>query len=51
MATARIPNQDLDSPSQFIMSRAEVDIGRQRYPYSVVWGPLGPLTCCMPCVG
>lgn len=29
----------------------EIDVRRQRYPYSVVWGPLGPLTCCCPCVG
>jgi hypothetical protein len=28
-----------------------VDISRQRYPHSIVWGPLGPLTCCCPCVG
>lgn len=36
-----------------IMSAGEarVDIGRGRYPYSIVWGPLGPLTCCCPCVG
>mmetsp|Transcript_25469 Transcript_25469/g.77365 ORF Transcript_25469/g.77365 Transcript_25469/m.77365 type:complete len:162 (-) Transcript_25469:435-920(-) len=30
---------------------AKVDIHRQRYPHAVVWGPLGPLTCCCPCVG
>mmetsp|Transcript_66122 Transcript_66122/g.149260 ORF Transcript_66122/g.149260 Transcript_66122/m.149260 type:complete len:150 (+) Transcript_66122:30-479(+) len=29
----------------------EVDLAKQRYPYSIVWGPLGPLTCCCPCVG
>mmetsp|Transcript_70356 Transcript_70356/g.141711 ORF Transcript_70356/g.141711 Transcript_70356/m.141711 type:complete len:145 (+) Transcript_70356:166-600(+) len=32
-------------------SSPRVDISRQRYPYSIVWGPLGPLTCCCPCVG
>jgi hypothetical protein len=32
-------------------SEAKVDIGNQRYPYAVVWGPLGPLTCCCPVVG
>mmetsp|Transcript_32242 Transcript_32242/g.41436 ORF Transcript_32242/g.41436 Transcript_32242/m.41436 type:complete len:156 (-) Transcript_32242:113-580(-) len=51
MAAARVPHHVDDSPTKSIMSRAEVDIGHQRYPYSVVWGPLGPLTCCMPCVG
>tara|TARA_B100000524_G_scaffold166437_2_gene85032 strand:- start:675 stop:1253 length:579 start_codon:yes stop_codon:yes gene_type:complete len=30
---------------------APIDIRRQRYPYSIVWGPLGCLTCCCPCVG
>jgi len=28
-----------------------VDVRRQQYPYAVVWGPLGPLTCCCPVVG
>ena len=28
-----------------------VDHSNQRYPFSIVWGPLGPLTCCCPCVG
>ena len=30
---------------------AIVDPRRNRFPFSVVWGPLGPLTCCCPCVG
>ena len=38
-----------------LMNRAEVkvevDRSRNRFPYSIVWGPLGPLTCCCPCVG
>jgi len=29
----------------------DVDPKRSRYPFSVVWGPLCPLTCCCPCVG
>eukprot|EP00930_Biecheleria_cincta_P017681 TRINITY_DN13982_c0_g1_i1.p1 TRINITY_DN13982_c0_g1~~TRINITY_DN13982_c0_g1_i1.p1 ORF type:complete len:162 (+),score=16.30 TRINITY_DN13982_c0_g1_i1:25-486(+) len=37
--------QEMDS------SQVLIDLGRQRFPYSVVWGPLGPLTCCCPCVG
>ena len=28
-----------------------IDRERNRYPYSIVWGPLGPLTMCCPCVG
>mmetsp|Transcript_8170 Transcript_8170/g.17887 ORF Transcript_8170/g.17887 Transcript_8170/m.17887 type:complete len:156 (+) Transcript_8170:204-671(+) len=28
-----------------------VDVKNNRFPYSVVWGPLCPLTCCCPCVG
>lgn len=32
-------------------SVVSVDIARQRFPYAVVWGPLGPLTLCCPCVG
>ena len=30
---------------------ATIDRSRNRYPYAIVWGPLGPLTCCCPCVG
>ncbi|KAL1515940.1 hypothetical protein AB1Y20_002554 [Prymnesium parvum] len=29
----------------------QIDRGQNRFPYAVVWGPLGPLTCCCPCVG
>merc|ERR1712107_363559 len=32
-------------------SEEEVDIRRNRFPYSIVWGPLCPLTCCCPVVG
>ena len=28
-----------------------VNPSRNRYPYSIVWGPLCPITCCCPCVG
>ena len=43
----------MDTPQSTLMDRGppEIDIARQRYPYAVVWGPLGPLTCCCPCVG
>mmetsp|Transcript_47738 Transcript_47738/g.125056 ORF Transcript_47738/g.125056 Transcript_47738/m.125056 type:complete len:151 (-) Transcript_47738:1675-2127(-) len=30
---------------------AKVDLELNRFPNSIVWGPLGPLTCCCPCVG
>lgn len=30
---------------------AEVDVCNNRFPYSIVWGPLPPITCCCPCVG
>lgn len=29
----------------------KIDRERNRFPYSIVWGPLGPITCCCPCVG
>jgi len=29
----------------------KVDLANNRFPYAIVWGPLGPLTCCCPCVG
>jgi len=32
-------------------AQPQVDIAAMKYPYSIVWGPLGPLTCCFPCVG
>ena len=28
-----------------------VDLANNRFPSSIVWGPLGPLTCCCPVVG
>ena len=30
---------------------AKVDLTNNLFPHAVVWGPLGPLTCCCPCVG
>jgi len=30
---------------------AKVDLANNLFPHAVVWGPLGPLTCCCPCVG
>ena len=33
------------------MGAPKVDLSMNRFPYSVVWGPLGPCTCCCPCVG
>jgi hypothetical protein len=30
---------------------AKVDLVNNLFPHAVVWGPLGPLTCCCPCVG
>mmetsp|Transcript_6592 Transcript_6592/g.14419 ORF Transcript_6592/g.14419 Transcript_6592/m.14419 type:complete len:151 (+) Transcript_6592:64-516(+) len=30
---------------------ATVDLETQRFPFSIVWGPLCPLTCCCPFVG
>ena len=32
-------------------ARSAVDKARNRFPYAVVWGPLGPCTLCCPCVG
>ena len=32
-------------------STPRVDIAANRFPYAIVWGPLGPLTCCCPVVG
>lgn len=29
----------------------KVDVFNNRFPYAIVWGPLGPLTCCCPVVG
>lgn len=34
-----------------IQQSSQIDRHSNRYPYSIVWGPLGPLTCCCPCVG
>lgn len=28
-----------------------IDIWNNRFPYSIVWGPLPPCTCCCPVVG
>eukprot|EP00808_Paulinella_micropora_P014165 g60578.t1 len=28
-----------------------IDPSRDRYPFSIVWGPLPGMTCCCPCVG
>lgn len=30
---------------------ARVDLQSNRFPHAIVWGPLGPLTCCCPVVG
>ena len=35
----------------FREKRPTVDVINNRFPYSIVWGPLGPITCCCPCVG
>ena len=37
-----------------VMIREEspkVDVCNNRFPYSIVWGPLPPITCCCPVVG
>ena len=39
-------------PASDTIDRAPpVDLRRNRFPYSIVWGPLCPLTLCCPCVG
>ena len=32
-------------------SPVAIDRCNNRFPYSIVWGPLPPITCCIPCVG
>jgi len=32
-------------------SPVAIDRCNNRFPYSIVWGPLPPITCCVPCVG
>mmetsp|Transcript_20875 Transcript_20875/g.53524 ORF Transcript_20875/g.53524 Transcript_20875/m.53524 type:complete len:142 (+) Transcript_20875:2-427(+) len=36
----------MEAPTSATIERCE-----NRFPYAIVWGPLGPLTCCCPCVG
>jgi len=31
--------------------KPRLDVMNNRFPHAVVWGPLGPLTCCCPFVG
>ncbi len=40
-----------DSSSGEADAPVPISIRRNRFPHAVVWGPLGPLTCCCPCVG
>ena len=36
----------MEAPTSATIERCE-----SKFPYAIVWGPLGPLTCCCPCVG
>ena len=40
-----------DGISGAFASKPRVDLARNRFPHAIVWGPLGPLTCCCPVVG
>mmetsp|Transcript_14281 Transcript_14281/g.26986 ORF Transcript_14281/g.26986 Transcript_14281/m.26986 type:complete len:127 (-) Transcript_14281:561-941(-) len=40
-----------DDDGSLALPDMEIDPRNERFPFSIVWGPLPCLTWCMPCVG
>ena len=51
MSSSTPPNVVFHDHGSSSRASPRINVLENSYPRAIVWGPLGPLTCCCPCVG